>query len=148
VVNYLAALGVALAVDAVVLFAVLAGPSVWASGKGWLKGHAPVSQKRLLVAEQAASAAHDARRSAEARRDAARALVDAILVAAGQYGAEFTKGDPARLAKAEADMDAVFAQAVQWRETEHFGGMMGSGYVAMLLRRATTMQDRAERHLP
>lgn len=107
-----------------------------------------VSRKRLLAAEQAAKAADGARRSAEARRDAARALVDAILVAGGQYGTAFTQNDPARLAKAEADMDAVFAQAVRWRETDQFGGMMGTGYVARLLQTATTMQQRAERPLP
>jgi hypothetical protein len=138
VVNYLAGLGVALAAVAMVLFVVYVA----------MDRLPLISRKRLLKAQREVEVARHLQKAAEARRDAARALVDAILLAGGQYGTAFTRNDPQRIAKAEADMDAVFTQAVIWRETDQFGGMMGTGYVRRLLQTATTMQDRAERPLP
>jgi hypothetical protein len=75
-------------------------------------------------------------------------MVDAILVASGQYGSAWTKDEPEAIAKAAADMDVVFTQAVHWRETAQEGGMAGTGYIAQLIRASRTHYDRSRRTLP
>lgn len=133
----------------VVLFCVLIVPSIWNDAKVVLADRLPwVSRKRLVAAQAQTHRAHARARHATEQRDYARAMVDAILVASGQYGSAWTKGEPEAIAKAAADMDVVFTEAVQWRETDQQAGMAGTGYIAQLIRASRTHYDRSRRTLP
>jgi hypothetical protein len=114
----------------------------------WLRDHLPVGPKRHAAVLNRLETTERLLSVREAQRDAGRAVVDALLLVAGQYGDAWTEGKPERVVKAEADMDAVFASAVQWRETGTLGGMAGTGYVAHLMEEAKRAQRRAERTLP
>lgn len=78
----------------------------------------------------------------------ARAYLDSLLVAYGLLDSTWTDGVPERERWVVENMNWALATAVQFRETEQAGGMMGTGYINGLVADRKRLHELRERKLP